>query len=97
MKLRSDRIDTGLPDSALDEVKLSVAAAVDCYSHVIEHLDEDHLESRYHLATILHKTFSLNESLKHYTKVSELKPNDHTVFHAMATVCYDLNQYDLCT
>jgi len=71
-------------------------AAIDCFSHVIQNLDEDHLESLYHLATILHRTFQFDKSLKHFTKVSELKPSDHTVFNAMGVVCYDLNKYYDC-
>jgi cytochrome c-type biogenesis protein CcmH/NrfG len=44
-------------------------------------VDETHIESRFHLAMLLHKTFDLGEARRHFTEVAKQRPEDETVLH----------------
>ena len=67
----------------LDKIFMEVQEYVDCalstFSHVIQNVKEDHFESRYHLAMLLHQTYNFGDSLQHFRKAAFLRPKDHTV------------------
>ena len=63
---------------------------------MIQNVKEDHFESRYHLAILLHQTYNFGDSLQHFKKAALLRPKDHTVLLQLAIVYFDLGDYDMC-
>jgi tetratricopeptide (TPR) repeat protein len=59
-------------------------------------IDETHIDSRFHLAMLLHKTYDLGEARRHFTVVAKQRPDDETVLHQLALVCYDQQAWNYC-
>jgi tetratricopeptide (TPR) repeat protein len=59
-------------------------------------IDETHIDSRFHLAMLLHKTYDLGEARRHFTEVAKQRPDDETVLHQLALVCYDQQAWNYC-
>ena len=83
-------------DKIFQKVQEYVECALSTFSHVIQNVKEDHFESRYHLAMLLHQTYNFGDSLQHFRKAALLRPKDHTVLLQLAIVYFDLGNYDKC-
>ena len=83
-------------DTIFTQVQEYVESALSTFSHVIQNVKEDHFESRYHLAILLHQTYNFGDSLQHFKKAALLRPKDHTVLLQLAIVYFDLGDYDMC-